>query len=133
MVVGIADTHTALWYMYDDPRLSKSAGAFMDQAVAEGWKIGISAISLAELIYLVEKARIRAHAYADLRKVLSDPGHIFIEIPFTAEVAEMMRTVPRSSIPDMPDRMIAATATHLGVPAITGDGSIRASAIHTIW
>jgi PIN domain nuclease of toxin-antitoxin system len=132
MVVGIADTHTALWYVYDDPRLSASAAGFIDQAVTEGWKIGVSAISLAELIYLVEKTRIDAHAYDDLTGVLSDPGHVFVEVPFTGEVAEAMRKVPRSTIPDMPDRMIAATASHLNVPVISRDGKIRASAVQTI-
>jgi predicted nucleic acid-binding protein len=41
--------------------------------------------------------------------------------------------IPRADVPDMPDRLIAATATSLGVPLISRDGRIRASAVHTIW
>ena len=33
----------------------------------------------------------------------------------------------------MPDRIIAATALHLGVPVISRDGKIRASTVATIW
>ena len=36
MIAGIADTHTALWYLYDDVRLSVTAGDFIDRAAAEG-------------------------------------------------------------------------------------------------
>jgi predicted nucleic acid-binding protein len=39
----------------------------------------------------------------------------------------------RSEIPDMPDRIIAATAIHLGVPVLSRDGRIRASSVRTIW
>jgi predicted nucleic acid-binding protein len=33
----------------------------------------------------------------------------------------------------MPDRIIAATALHLGVPLVSRDRKIQASSIHTIW
>jgi hypothetical protein len=35
--------------------------------------------------------------------------------------------------PDMPDRLIAATAASLAVLVISRDGSIRSSAVETIW
>ena len=44
-----------------------------------------------------------------------------------------MTHVPRSDIPDLPDRIIAASAVHLGVPVISRDGKIRASQLRTIW
>jgi PIN domain nuclease of toxin-antitoxin system len=44
-----------------------------------------------------------------------------------------MRDVPRVEIPDMPDRIVAATALYFGVPAISRDGRIRASNIQTVW
>jgi len=33
----------------------------------------------------------------------------------------------------MPDRIIATTALHLGVPLISRDGRIRLSSVPTIW
>jgi predicted nucleic acid-binding protein len=44
-----------------------------------------------------------------------------------------MALINRDSIPDMPDRIIAATALHLGVPLISRDAKIRASNIATVW
>jgi PIN domain nuclease of toxin-antitoxin system len=56
MIVAIADTHTAIWYLFSDPRLGKAASAFIDDATAKGDHIGVSAISIAEMVYLVERA-----------------------------------------------------------------------------
>jgi PIN domain nuclease of toxin-antitoxin system len=55
------------------------------------------------------------------------------EAPVTIEIVDAMLTVPREEIPDMPDRIIAATALYFGVPAISRDGNIRSSKIQTIW
>jgi PIN domain nuclease of toxin-antitoxin system len=55
MIVAIADTHAAIWYLFSDPRLGTAASAFIDQTIAAGDHIGISAITIAEMIYLIEK------------------------------------------------------------------------------
>ena len=58
MIAGVADTHAAIWYLFDDPRLSKPAGDFIDHAAAAGRRVAVSSISLAEIVYLVEKGRL---------------------------------------------------------------------------
>jgi PIN domain nuclease of toxin-antitoxin system len=42
-------------------------------------------------------------------------------------------TVPRATVPDMPDRIIAATALYLDLLLISRDGKIRLSSVATIW
>jgi PIN domain nuclease of toxin-antitoxin system len=133
MIAGIADTHTALWYLFDDERLSVAAGDFIDQAGAAGRRIVVSSISLAEIVYLIEKNRLPASAYTDLKTALADPGHVFKEAPFTVEIVDAMRQVPRQEVSDMPDRMVAATAAYFGVPVISRDGRIRSSSVQTVW
>lgn len=133
MIAGVADTHTALWYLLRNPRLSATARSFMDDAANAGNEIALSPISLAEIIYLVEKGRLAASAYDELRKALNDPDFVIEEAPFTSEIVETMRQVPREDIPDMPDRIVAATALYYGVPVISRDGNIRASNIRTVW
>jgi predicted nucleic acid-binding protein len=44
-----------------------------------------------------------------------------------------MRRVSRDEVPDLPDRIIAATAQFFGVPVLSRDGRIRAANIKTIW
>jgi len=133
MIAGIADTHTALWYLLDDERLSVAAGDFIDQADAAGRRIVVSAISLADIVYLVEKNRLPANAYTDLKAALVDPDHVFKEAPLTLETVDAMRQVLRAEVPDMPDRIVAATAVYFGVPVISRDGRIRTSNVHTVW
>jgi PIN domain nuclease of toxin-antitoxin system len=130
---GVADTHTTLWYLFGDPRLSAQAKQFIDQAAADRRSIEVSPISLAEIVYLVEKGRITATALEDVRKALDDPDHVFREAPFTKDVVNAMRKVARDEVPDMPDRIVSATAVYFAVPVISRDGKIRASNVQTIW
>jgi len=133
MIAAVADTHAALWYLFGDTRLSSRAKNFIDQAAIERRSIEISPISLAEVVYLIEKGRIPASALDNLRNALDNPNHVFKEAPFTADVVGVMRNVRRDEVPDMPDRIVAATALYLGVPVLSRDGRIRAAALQTIW
>jgi len=133
MIAGIADTHTAIWYLYDNADLSTAAGDFIDQAAAVGNRIGVSSITLAEIVYLIEKNRVPANVYMDLRSALDDPDHVFKEAPLTADIVDAMRLVPRADVPDMPDRIVAATAVYFGAPVLSRDRRIRASNIQTVW
>ncbi len=130
---AVADTHAALWFLFGDIRLSDAASLFINGAAANGLRIAVSPISLVETIYLTEKNRIPAGAFRDLKAALADPNHVFKEVAFTVDVAEAMLQVSRESIPDMPDRIVAATATYLGVPALSRDGRIRTSHIQSLW
>ncbi len=133
MIVGVADTHAALWYLYKNPRLSPAARAYLDEAARAGNEIAISPISFAEIVYLVEKNRLPFSAYQELKAALADPDFLIEEAPFTVEVVETMRQVSRGEVPDMPDRIVAATALHLRVPVISRDGRIRAANLQTVW
>jgi PIN domain nuclease of toxin-antitoxin system len=132
-VVAVADTHTVLWYLYADTRLSALACTFIHQASAAGQQIAVSSISLVEVAYLVEKNRIIPTAYEDLVHALSDLEQAFVETPLSMPICDALRCVPRLDIPDMPDRIVAATALHLAVPLISRDGRIRSSTLETIW
>ena len=128
MIAGVADTHAALWYLFNDKRLSAAAGDFIDHAAGVGSQIVFSSISLAEIVYLIEKKRLPANGYADLKGVLADPDHVLKEVPFTVEIQ-----VLRKEVPDMPDRIIAATAVFLQVPVISRDHRIRSANVQTVW
>ncbi len=131
--IGVADTHTALWYLYDDLRLSAPAGSFIDNARVVGAKIGVSSISLAELVYLVEKGRLPRASYDELMRAIAAPEHLFVEVPLSLKIVQSMWLVSRAEVPDIPDRIIAATGVHLGVPVISRDRQIRAASLTTIW
>ena len=133
MIADVADTHVALWYLLGNPRLSVTARGYMDHAAAAGCDIVLSPISLAEIVYLVEKNRMPASAYEDLKTALADHDCVIEEAPFHGEIVEAMLKVSRAEVPDMPDRIVAATGIYFGVPVISRDGRIRSSSVHTIW
>lgn len=87
---AIADTHTVLWYLYDDPRLSQTAKAFLDGIDAAGDQIAVSSIALAEMIYLIEKGRIPAEALERVLTALDQPSVALVELPFDRAVAVAM-------------------------------------------
>src|SRR5882757_2538419 len=109
MIVAVADTHTAVWYLFNNPRLSSTARLTIEDGLKSGGRIGISAISLAEMVYLVEKGRIPGTAVQDLIRAIADPEYPLQELPVDASVAERMQSIRREDVPDMPDRIVAAT------------------------
>ena len=133
MIAAVADTHTALWHLFDDARLSGAAETFISEAAAARRKIAVSTISLAEVVYLIEKNRLPPSAYDELTQALADPEHVFTEAVFTAAIVQAMRQVSRAEVPDMPDRIVAATAVYFDVPIISRDRRIRAARLKTVW
>ena len=133
MVGGVADTHAALWHLYGTARFSSRARDFIHASATAGQKIGVSSISLAEIVYLVEKQRILITAFDDISEAIADPDGVFQEVPLTQQIVRSMKTVVRQEIPDLPDRIVAATALQLGVPVVSRDSRIRASSVQTVW
>ena len=129
----VVDTHAILWYLYDDSRLSVPAAQALDDAIQDGDQIAIAAITLAEIVYLAEKGRISSLAFDRLRTVIEQPGAMLVQVPFDLAIAESMREIDRMQVPELPDRVIAATAHYLGVPVISRDHKIRSSIVPTIW
>jgi PIN domain nuclease of toxin-antitoxin system len=133
MLKAIADTHTVIWFLYDNSRLSPVADKFFDTVEAEGNQIGLSAVSIAEIVYLVEKARIPQDCLIRLQQALDSLNSFLMIVAFDRPIAEALPQVDRAKVPDFPDRLIAATATHLGIPLISRDAKIQVSGVPTIW
>lgn len=133
MIAGVADTHTAVWYLANDPRLSRSALAFVERIRMLGHEVAVSSISLVELVYLEERGRVASGTVQELKALLDDPGTVLTEVGVNGDIAMALARVSRDQVPDMPDRIIAATAVYLGVPVLSRDGRIRASGILTVW
>jgi PIN domain nuclease of toxin-antitoxin system len=130
---AVVDTHAAVWYLLGAARLSSTAGQFIDQAAAQGRPVFLSAISMVEMVYLAERGRIARDALQALLSAVQEQRPALRVFPVGLEVAQSVAQVPRSAIPDMPDRVIAATALYLKLPLITRDRHIQAAGIQTIW
>lgn len=84
-------------------------------------------------MYLIEKGRIPSNALNELQAAIADAKAVLQHIPLDQNVAMKTREVSRQDIPDLPDRVIAATAQLRGVPLLSRDGRIRSSIVQTIW
>jgi PIN domain nuclease of toxin-antitoxin system len=126
------DTHTIVWYLAADSRLSPKA-ASLDGATAEGEFIHVPSVCLVELTYLVEKGRLPPSARERLLAALDDPTTPRRLAPLDRSVADAPESVSRAEVPELPDRIVPATAVALGVPLVSRDGKIRASQVRTIW
>jgi len=129
----VVDTHSIVWYLASDRRLSARASDALDLATADGELIHVPSICLVELTYLVEKGRLPAIARIRLIEALDDPETPCLLAPLDRAVAESLERVVRSEVPDLPDRIISATAAALALPLVSRDGRIRASGVQTIW
>ncbi len=129
----VADTHVVLWSLFSPSHLSTRAMTALQEAEAIGASVYVSAISLVELRYLIDKGRFVEQNYVDVLNALNDRANSLTLLPLDSDIAEAMKRILRAAVPDMPDRIIAATALHLGVPLVTRDGKIRASKVMTIW
>src|SRR5262245_2698772 len=119
---AVADTHALIWYLFDDRRLPRTAKQFIDNAAREREQIGFSAISVVEIIYLVEKEKIKPDALERLLNETRSGDTVLVEVSVTGKIARTMQSISRETIPDMPDRIIAATALELNIPIISRDG-----------
>jgi PIN domain nuclease of toxin-antitoxin system len=129
----LADTHSILWYLFDPPRLSVRASGALTAAEQAGAEIYVSAVTVVEVRYLVEKRRVPRSYLDDLVAALVDPAAPAELIPVSLDIARAVEHIPRSIVPDMPDRIIAATAHLLNLPLVTADRRIQAAPIQTIW
>jgi PIN domain nuclease of toxin-antitoxin system len=130
----VADTHTIIWYVFDLPRLSASALNALEQAATEGDIIYFSAISIVEISYLIERGRLVNEVLTRVLNAADNPNMGILLAPLDRNIATTVQQIDRATVPDMPDRIIAATALSLNLPLVTRDGKIQAlTTIQTIW
>lgn len=124
-----------IWYVDAPHELSPAATAAMDAAANTGGEyIFISAITLVEMRYLVEKNRIKATVFTRVEQELDEPDPMIVATSIDRTISNALASIPRVIVPDMPDRIIAATALALGLPLVTRDTEItRLPNVTPIW
>jgi PIN domain nuclease of toxin-antitoxin system len=133
MIALVLDTHAVVWLMLGSPRLSVAARQAIEAASKSGAQIGVPTISFVEIAYLEEKGSLSKGTLAGLFAFLDDTTTGLVEIPLTRATAAALQLISRADIPDMPDRIVAATAVCVDAPLVTSDSKIQASQIETIW
>ena len=87
---------------------------------------------MVEIQSLVEKERLSADDQRMVVAAFDDVQNPARLVPIDRAVVDALGQVHREQVPDMPDRIIAATALSLGVNLLRRDRKIRASSTQTI-
>lgn len=134
MSAFLADAHALYWHLLEAPNLSAGARGVLSEADRGDHRIVVPGIALVELVYLIERGRVAPEPLEVLMRRTARPASSYTLAALDEETVRALRRVPRSAVPDMPDRIITATALQLGLPLITRDEAIRRSGIvPVVW
>jgi PIN domain nuclease of toxin-antitoxin system len=86
-----------------------------------------------EIVYLQERGRISPDLRNKLDAELLAGTSGLVMLDLTVEVVNALARIPPASVPDMPDRIIAATALHLNLPLISRDSRMPLTGLNLIW
>jgi len=119
----LVDTHVLIWAVQDDARLGKRARRAMD-AAADAEALHVSAITPWEIAMLAHKGRVTLgkEAGAWIDEALGLPGVRLT--PLLPSIAVDSVRLPGDALGDPADRIIIASARHVGVPLLTADRAI---------
>jgi len=116
----LLDTHAWIWLLNGDSRIGPQARAAIEKSLADE-AVLLSAISPWEVAMLVSKARLTLDR--DVGEWVEAAVSVYglrLE-PITPEIAVASTRLPGNIHPDPADRLIVATARHLGATLLTED------------
>ena len=129
----VLDTHTLVWWVSGDSRLSTKAKTAIDTERHDG-EILVSAISAWECVMLARAGRLvlSMDTVTWLDTVSQVPGLRFV--PVDTPIAIQSVELPGEFHKDPADRMIVATARRFSAALITADSKIRNYPhVQTVW
>lgn len=121
----VADTHVLIWAVEGDRRLGLAARGAVE-AAAQADSLTVAAITPWEIAMLAQKGRLALgrEVGAWIDAALALPGVRLA--PLLPAIAVDSVRLPGDMHADPADRMIVATARHLGLPLLTADGTLLA-------
>jgi PIN domain nuclease of toxin-antitoxin system len=124
----LIDTHVLIWWLRDDPRLSKAATAILKESDNE---ILVSAAVGWELAIKVNLGKINPASVLDeLKKTVSKEG--FADLPITLSEAIRAGSLPLHHR-DPFDRLLAAQAQVLDLSILSADEVFDLYGVQRIW
>jgi PIN domain nuclease of toxin-antitoxin system len=119
----LLDTHTLVWLVFGNRGLGRRAEELI-QTASESNRVFVSAVTPWEIGLLASKKRINLHVdtLAWVRVALSKPGIRLA--PLEPEIAVGSNQLPFEMHADPADRILVATARHLGATLVTADRAL---------
>ncbi len=128
----VTDTHVLHWHLTSDPRLSPTIRQLMTETDAGIHRVFVPSIILIEMIYLAEKGKLNPGLLQKLLTLVNTAKGSYTIAVLDAETAKAMLSIPRTAVPDMPDRIIVATAYQLAMPLLSQDDKINKAGVVSV-
>jgi PIN domain nuclease of toxin-antitoxin system len=104
----VLDTHAVVWAFLDPARLSTEAVAALEAANKQHDIVWVSAISLVEISYLIEKNRLPSETKVRLLLEVDNPNSNLRIMPLNRDVADRIEQISRDMVPDMPAVLLSS-------------------------
>ena len=127
----VTDTHSLIWYMTGDPRISPRVKEIFFDADNSAVSIIIPCIVFFEILYLIEKKKSKVN-FQNFISRISVAENYKVE-PLCVPIIEKCAAIPREKVQDPWDRLIAATSLHLKLPLLSKDEKLREAGLEVIW
>ncbi len=125
----VTDTMALILHL-ENRRSSDTVKAIFDSADQGKTTIYIPALVFAEILYLSERQRITLNL--DEVEIHLKSFQNYKELPMSFEIIKNAQQI--RDVPELHDRLIAATAHSLNLQLITNDPKIQASQfVNTVW
>ena len=126
----VVDTVGLIFRLMRRHALGQTAKTIFDGVEAGRMTVYVSGLSFAEVLIAVEKQRI-TFSLQDLEEYLQRYPN-YKQYPIDLAVVQTAAQI--NDIPELHDRLIAATARLLNLPLITNDVKMQASSfVQTVW
>ena len=134
MNAAVTDTHAIIWYFSGNKRLPRKGRAFFEQAQIGQKQIVVPSIVLVETIFLMQRARVDEAIIQTLLSLPESPQNSIYIYPLNKAVVFALSHFGPAAIPELADRVVAATAYYLNLPVLTADSDMQESnLIQTVW
>ena len=130
----VTDTHALIWHLANGRRLSPRARQVFAETDAGQHQVFIPSIVMVEAVYLAERQRIESTILAQLFTLAAVFPNNYQVVPLDLEVIQALRVTDRMLVPELPDRIIVATALLRGLQLVTRDSAIAtAGIVAVLW
>jgi PIN domain nuclease of toxin-antitoxin system len=125
----VCDTHIIVWHLTEDRRLSRTQRAIFNAVEAGKAQVLVPSIVLVEAVFMLQRRRLPQAILARLLSLPERPTANFCVTPLDLAVAKSLSEFGPAAVPELADRIIAATARALDLPLITVDPAIIESGL----
>ena len=125
----VTDTQCLLWHMGQDRHLPKAMKSIFDASEDGRVQVLVPSMVLIETVFLMQRQRVKQAVLDQLLLLSEEPDASICVVPLDMSVVQAAIDFGPASVPELADRVIAATARALGLPLLTVDPAIVESGL----